>query len=171
MDAYTSTYHTPFPLMHGVQDQNLHKITITAGSTGHIPVTTPWIYYLDDILVMSSFPVQLKEHTHECSYGCCRTWVILNLARPTQMIEFLGFLVDSKSVSISLPQDKIAKVQKQCRRMLSRRSASARELAKLVGLLTSQNTAVLPVLQTTLLNRSGLYDFWQTLTRGSTICH
>ena len=55
--------------------------------------------------------------------------VILNLAKcvldPTQIIEFLGFPVDSKSV-ISLPQDKITKGQKQCCRMLSRKSASAR---------------------------------------------
>ena len=28
--------------MRSVQDQNVHKIAIADGSTGHIAVTTPW---------------------------------------------------------------------------------------------------------------------------------
>ena len=33
--------HTLLPLMHSVWDQNVRKITVVDGSTGHIVVTTP----------------------------------------------------------------------------------------------------------------------------------
>ena len=102
--------------------------------------------------------------------------VILNLAKcvldPTQIIEFLGFPVDSKCHLTTTRQDH--QRPKQCCRMLSRKSASARELAQLIGILTSLNPAVLPAqffyrnlkrMMTTLLNRSSSYDFCQTLTR------
>ena len=57
--------------------------------------------------------------------------------------KFLGFLVSSNTLSISLPEDKILKVQKQCRRILNARKASARELAQLIGLLTSLDPAMM----------------------------
>ena len=52
--------------------------------------------------------------------------------------------VNSNTMSLSVPQDKIAKVQKECRHMLNRGVASARELSHLIGLLSSLIWAVLP---------------------------
>ena len=55
-----------------------------------------------------------------------------------------GLTVNSNTMSLSVPQDNIAKVQKECRHMLNRGVTSAWELFHLIGLLSSLIWAVLP---------------------------
>ena len=73
---------------------------------------------------------------------------VLNLKKsvltPTQRIEFLGVTVDSLTMTLSLPEKKVSRVQKQCQELLQKTQVSILELTKLIGLLSSIIQAVLP---------------------------
>ena len=62
---------------------------------------------------------------------------------PTQLIKFLGFLVDSLSMKFSLPESKVHQIQKECRSILGKRMTTPRQLARLIGMLTASIPAVL----------------------------
>lgn len=104
------------------------------------------IVYLDDILIMEDSPTKLKKHAQLLVTQLQDLDFVLNTKKnvwkPSQLIRFLGFLVDSKTMSLSLPSEKILKIQKECRHMLIKTSTTARELAHLIGLLTSVNAAM-----------------------------
>ena len=61
---------------------------------------------------------------------------------PKQIIEFLGFLVNSLSMTISLPQSKVQQIQKECRTLLKRRVTTPTQLARLIGMMTACIPAV-----------------------------
>ena len=47
---------------------------------------------------------------------------------PVQAIEFLGFLVNSKTIKIYLPEEKIQKVMEEWRHTINKRSVTALHL-------------------------------------------
>ncbi len=57
--------------------------------------------------------------------------------QPSQIIEFLGFEINSQTLTILLPRDKIRKIRKKCQDLLDNPNTSVRELSKFLGLLTS----------------------------------
>lgn len=63
---------------------------------------------------------------------------------PSTQMEFLGFLVDSQTMTLALPRDKVRKVKKECQTALNHPQVTVRELAKLLGHLTSTIQAVFP---------------------------
>ena len=63
---------------------------------------------------------------------------------PRQRIEFLGVTVNSLIMTLSLPEKKVSKVQKQCQELLQKIQVSILELTKLIGLLSPTILAVLP---------------------------
>ena len=63
---------------------------------------------------------------------------------PRQIIEFLGVTVNSLIMTLSLPEKKVSKVQKQCQELLQKIQVSILELTKLIGLLSPTILAVLP---------------------------
>ena len=63
---------------------------------------------------------------------------------PSQQIEFLGFLVDSVTLSLQLPGEKLRKIRKRCQQLLNVGETSIRELSKFLGLLISSIQAVFP---------------------------
>jgi hypothetical protein len=62
---------------------------------------------------------------------------------PQQIIEFLGFQVDSRRMTLTLPEDKIQDIQARCHNLLKRETTTVRHLAKLIGKLTASAQAVL----------------------------
>ena len=72
---------------------------------------------------------------------------VLNLKKsvltPTQRIEFLSVTVDSSIMTMSLPEKKVSKVQRQSLELLQKTQALILELTKLIGLLSSTIQAVL----------------------------
>ena len=73
---------------------------------------------------------------------------VINLKKsifePSTVIDFLGFRVDSNRMELLLPKEKEDKVRKACRHMLNQEMASPRNLAHLIGLLTSTLPAITP---------------------------
>ena len=63
---------------------------------------------------------------------------------PSQNLEFLRFQVDTVTMSLSLPPDKVQKIRKECHHCLHRQKTIPRQLAHLIGLMTSTSPAVLP---------------------------
>lgn len=56
---------------------------------------------------------------------------------PAQQINFLGFVLDSVSITITLTDDKKAKVKSLCNQLLLKSHSTITELAQLVGTLVS----------------------------------
>ena len=63
---------------------------------------------------------------------------------PTSTLEFLGVIVDSGEMTLSLPKEKLLKVQNHCQEILENGKVTVRELSKLIGRLSSTAIAVLP---------------------------
>ena len=63
---------------------------------------------------------------------------------PTQKIEFPRALVDSTSMILSSPKDKLLKIRQQFQAIIQKIQLSILYLTKLVGVLSSTIQAVLP---------------------------
>ena len=63
---------------------------------------------------------------------------------PAIKMEFLGFVVNSLNLTLALPRDKIRKVKKECQGIIDCPQITKRQLAKLLGFLTSTIQAVFP---------------------------
>ena len=101
---------------------------------------------------------------------------VINLKKfiltPQQNIEFLGLLLDSLNMSLSLTPEKLMKVTSQCLEMYKTENVSILQLTKLIGLLSSTAQAVLPAqlqfrylqqIQVELLSRDPSYQHQVTL--------
>ncbi|CAH3028889.1 unnamed protein product [Porites evermanni] len=63
---------------------------------------------------------------------------------PSHQMEFLGSLLNSLDLSLSLPRDKIRKIQSKCQDLLNTPVTTERELSKFLGLLSPSIQAVFP---------------------------
>lgn len=61
---------------------------------------------------------------------------------PTQSIEYLGNIIDTKSMTISLPERRILKVTQACKKLKNKRKDKIREVARVTGLLVAAFPAV-----------------------------
>ena len=106
------------------------------------------IIYLDDMLIMAESTSLALHHAASAlnlleSLGFVVNYHKSQLIR-SQQIEFLGFLVDSGTLSLQLPGEKLRKIRKRCQQLLNVGETSIRELSKFLGLLTSSIQAVFP---------------------------
>ncbi|KAM4698712.1 uncharacterized protein WCC33_014250 [Rhinophrynus dorsalis] len=106
------------------------------------------IIYLDDMLFMSQDPTVLIEHA-ACAIrllsnlGFLINWEKSQLI-PTQELEFLGFMVNSRDASLSLPRTKIRSIRREIRYVLRQNQISLRLLARILGLLAASIQAIFP---------------------------
>ncbi|XP_068704199.1 uncharacterized protein [Montipora foliosa] len=63
---------------------------------------------------------------------------------PSQKIVFLGFVIDSVAMTVSLPEEKLNKLKEQTLSLWERPQCSIRELAHVVGLIVSSFSAIKP---------------------------
>lgn len=69
---------------------------------------------------------------------------LMSVLVPATKMEFLGFVIDSQALTLALPRDKIRRVKKECQDLLESPLVSVRQLAKVLGHLTSTIQAVFP---------------------------
>ena len=62
---------------------------------------------------------------------------------PTQRLTFLGFVLDSQSMTVALTGEQAVKVKAACQQLLQEKAITIREVAKVLGLLTSSLPGVL----------------------------
>ncbi|MFI5421651.1 MAG: reverse transcriptase domain-containing protein, partial [Nitrososphaerales archaeon] len=104
------------------------------------------VIYIDDILILGGSIEEIKSHADKAlsllqELGFRIKWEKCQL-EPTQRVKFLGFIVDSVKMTLSLPHDKIHKIRKESRQLLKISTTTLRKLASFLGLLASVAPAV-----------------------------
>ena len=107
------------------------------------------VIYLDDILLLASSAEEARRNT-QLTLDLLRYLGLLVKpskveAVPTQQIEFLGLQADSVKMLLTVPLDKIKKLQKQIRQTIDLqfvRQLTRRQLAGVIGKVTAMAGAV-----------------------------
>jgi len=101
-----------------------------------------------NILVMAETAAQVKSHLEMPMLLLTGLGFIINIAKfvttPTQQIEFLGLRVDSTSLQLSLPGEKLHHIRMEVSQHLQKSQVTAHQLAQLIGKLHAASQAVLP---------------------------
>ena len=69
-----------------------------------------------------------------------------SVLHPAKRIEFLGMVIDSVEMTVSLPEEKVESISKRCQDMFPMQDMSIKDLSKLRGTLSSRTLAILPAL-------------------------
>ena len=105
------------------------------------------IMYIDDILIMAESEILAKEHTvgliHLENLGFVIKYLKSQLT-PTQGIEFLGFVINSNTMELKLPGEKIKKIRAETRRLANQTEPKALALSRLLGKLNHATQAIPP---------------------------
>ena len=98
------------------------------------------IAYLDDFVILGKTLEEtvLSRDTVVCLLQ--NLGFVINLKKsvdhPTQRTEFLGMIIDSVEMTVSLPQEKLESISKRCQDTLSMQEVSIKDIAKLLGILS-----------------------------------
>jgi len=106
------------------------------------------IVYIDDMLLLGESPSLVESHLEALMYLLTGLGFIINLPKsittPTQTVEFLGLQVDSTTLHLSLPGQKLHHIRMEVGQHLKSSQMTARQLAQLIGKLHAASQAVLP---------------------------
>ena len=104
------------------------------------------IIYLDDLLVVHQDKLQLQQIIPLiCKFFECLGLLVnhkKSILDPFQQMEFLGFEIHSQPMTLSIPQEKMRKIQQDACRLMTKPSVSVRELAQFVGKATATMRAL-----------------------------
>ena len=104
------------------------------------------VCYIDDILVFGHTFDECSRNVADVCELLCNLGYTVNKEksqlRPSRTITFLGFLLNSADMVISLPSAKVNKIVSQCQWLLDKTSPTVREVAQVSGLLVSSFSAV-----------------------------
>ena len=103
------------------------------------------VFYIDT-LVIGKTAEQCSIHLQEVCEFLTRLGYTINIAKSqlnsSKTITFLEFVIDSESMTLSLPGSKIEKTVSHCKRLLLNPAPTVREVAQVPGLLVSAFRAV-----------------------------
>ena len=104
--------------------------------------------FLDDALAMNQTREMGLRDRDSVLFLLQKLGFIINWKKselqPEQIMEFLGFSVNSMDMTLSLPRNKILDIRSRCQDMIRCSSVSVRQLAKLIGKLTATALAIIP---------------------------
>ena len=97
--------------------------------------------YMDDILIQGSTPSQVYLHAQVSALllmvlGWSLNWKKSDFI-PKQQTTHLGFILDSVSMTVSCPPDKIARLQSSCRNLVRDRVVSVHDAERILGTMES----------------------------------
>ena len=105
------------------------------------------VHYLDDILILGETLSTFQTSVLDTAAWLKKLGFVLNMKKciffPQTEIEFLGFLINSQTLKISLPKSKVHKIAKGSRSLARKSRVSARELAQLIEKMTAVILAVI----------------------------
>ena len=127
------------------------------------------IVYIDGILVMGESPEQVKGHLEAFTYLLTGLGFVINIPKsittPAQQMEYLGLLVDSTTLHLSLPGEKLHHIRSEIDQITKKSSPiTARQLPQIIGKLHPASQAVLPA---PLFDRSLQGDLQRALNSSS----
>jgi hypothetical protein len=103
-------------------------------------------YFIDDSIYLNQLIKLLREQIAFVMDTLVSLGFMLNMEKslviPTQIITHLGFLLNSLTMVVKLPEKKVNKVVDQCKWTLNADKTSIRSIAKLIGLLVSSFPAI-----------------------------
>ena len=103
-------------------------------------------HYIDDSMYISPSAKQLQKDTSRARALLQSLGFTINLGKssfqPSRRITHLGFVIDSESYTVSLPKEKVNKIQLVCRDLLNARYVTIRQFARGIGLIVSSFLAV-----------------------------
>ena len=108
------------------------------------------VAYIDNILVLAETVEKAQEHTEALIYLLENLGYIVHpetsVRHPSQEIEFLGMMVDSRTRELRLPGQKIKKLRQEAAMMIKDQLAppTAREVSRLLGKFNSVSKAIPP---------------------------
>ncbi len=104
------------------------------------------LIYLNDILLVASSPLILRQHTNIVINLLQDLGFIINFEKsiltPTQILEFLGFIINAVTMKFYLPPEKITKTSRLCKSLMKENPTSLHLLSQLLGFLESCRPAV-----------------------------
>ena len=107
------------------------------------------VVYLDDISLVN-LQGQARPKTLATAWLLDHPGFIISWKKssehPSQKVEFLGFIVHTVNLLVTLPQVKVDKVISICTDLLERKGCTLRTLASLISKLQNASTAILPAL-------------------------
>lgn len=107
------------------------------------------VAYIDDILVIANSQELARDHARGLVHLLESLGFVVHpvktILEPSQEMEFLGLLVDARSMELKLPGSKIKKLRSEVSKLVNTQTTpSAREVSRLLGKLNSMSPAVPP---------------------------
>jgi len=104
------------------------------------------VIYMDDMLLMASSKQELMNHVQMSLFLLENLGFIINskksILTPAQEIEFLGMTINSVTMDLKLPGEKIKKIRQEVHRLISLQQPSAQLLSQLLGKLNATTPAL-----------------------------
>ena len=104
------------------------------------------VIFLDDILLLGSLVEECLSQLASLRDLLQSLGFVINVNKsqliPVTRILYLGFIIDTSSMTLLLPDEKVDKILYACRKLLTCVNPSVREVAHLIGLLVSAFPAV-----------------------------
>ena len=106
------------------------------------------VAYLDDILVIGKNQGEAEEAYRQTKSHLDSLGFVVNREKSqpaaSQIIKFLGFIVNFRLMSFKLPTEKVKEIKRLCRKALQQKELSVHQIPRIVGSLSSTCLAVLP---------------------------
>ena len=106
------------------------------------------VIFLDDILIFGSSMEEILMARDTAIYLLEGLGFVINykksVTNPTTTIEYLGILIDSVSMTMSLTEEKTMSLSNLCHKTLTSKKLTLRELGSLIGKLVSTAPAITP---------------------------
>ena len=106
------------------------------------------LIYLDDMLLMSQSIERLVIVRDTVIFLLQHLGFVINLKKsvmePVQTIEYLGLVINSIQITLSLTEEKVKGILRECKIIFLMQEITALQLTQLIGLLSSTMQAVLP---------------------------
>ena len=104
------------------------------------------IVYLDDLLLAAPSKDLLLQNLSTVIWLFISLGFLISIPKsvttPSHCLEFLGFMVDTESMTISLPIHKVQTIQKAAAQLLHQEPMIVKDLAQMIGMLVATKPAV-----------------------------
>ena len=103
------------------------------------------VCYIDDVLMAETLQLA-RDHGQALVFLLENLGFIIShtkcVLEPTQRMEFLGFVVSSTDLQLSLPSTKVKKIRAEAKSLAGREQVTVRQLSQFLGKLTAATTAI-----------------------------
>ena len=104
------------------------------------------VAYIDDSLLIADTPLECTNNVKDTACLLQNLGFFIHEKKsvfiPTQMITFLGNVIDSVSMTVTLPKEKVDRIKDECLRLQKKNKTSIREVSRIIGILVSSFSAV-----------------------------